>query len=170
MLPHEWKHQAHTLLFITKIHQRGGLFGYCIILLYVTRIDDPPHINMQARLYHAEASVNKTGRLLVSHEAPVTSGFGAEVVAAVSARCFLRLEAPPARVCGYDTPFPLDLRGAVPAHAAARGGRHPRHVQVLRRSVAAALLLPSLRVLSVLYHTLLRCMSGAVQAADAPHV
>ena len=55
----------------------------------------------------AEASVNKTGRLLVSHEAPVTSGFGAEVVAAVSARCFLRLEAPPARVCGYDTPFPL---------------------------------------------------------------
>jgi 2-oxoisovalerate dehydrogenase E1 component beta subunit len=55
----------------------------------------------------AEASVSKTGRLLVSHEAPVTSGFGAEVVAAVAARCFLRLEAPPARVCGYDTPFPL---------------------------------------------------------------
>ncbi|KAK9839859.1 hypothetical protein WJX81_007026 [Elliptochloris bilobata] len=54
-----------------------------------------------------EASVSKTGRVLVSHEAPVTSGFGAEVVAAMSARCFLRLEAPPARVCGYDTPFPL---------------------------------------------------------------
>ena len=54
-----------------------------------------------------EASVNKTGRLLVSHEAPVTSGFGAEIVAAISRRCFLRLEAPPMRVCGYDTPFPL---------------------------------------------------------------
>ena len=55
----------------------------------------------------AEASVSKTGRLLVSHEAPITSGFGAEIVAAIAKRCFLRLEAPPARVCGYDTPFPL---------------------------------------------------------------
>ncbi|CAD7697477.1 unnamed protein product [Ostreobium quekettii] len=54
-----------------------------------------------------EASVNKTGRLLVSHEAPLTAGFGAEIAARVSARCFSRLEAPPARVCGMDTPFPL---------------------------------------------------------------
>mmetsp|Transcript_31222 Transcript_31222/g.69449 ORF Transcript_31222/g.69449 Transcript_31222/m.69449 type:complete len:378 (+) Transcript_31222:120-1253(+) len=53
------------------------------------------------------ASVNKTGRLVVSHEAPLTGGFGAEVTAAVSQRCFLRLEAPPLRVCGLDTPFPL---------------------------------------------------------------
>lgn len=54
-----------------------------------------------------EASVRKTGRLLVSHEAPQTSGFGAEVVATISDRCFWQLEAPPARVCGFDTPFPL---------------------------------------------------------------
>lgn len=53
-----------------------------------------------------EDSVNKTGRVLVSHEAPVTSGFGAEVVAHVVKECFLRLEVPPERVCGYDTPFP----------------------------------------------------------------
>jgi hypothetical protein len=46
-------------------------------------------------------------RLVVSHEAPVTSGFGAEVVSTISERCFWRLQAPPARVCGYDTPFPL---------------------------------------------------------------
>eukprot|EP00877_Chromochloris_zofingiensis_P006572 jgi/Chrzof1/2168/Cz11g04230.t1 len=52
-------------------------------------------------------SVNKTGRLIVSHEAPITSGFGAEITAAVAQRCFLSLEAPPMRVCGADTPFPL---------------------------------------------------------------
>lgn len=57
-------------------------------------------------------SVNKTGRLIVTHEAPITSGFGAEVVAAVAGKCFLRLEAPPLRVCGYDTPFPLTLEPA----------------------------------------------------------
>ncbi len=51
--------------------------------------------------------MNKTGRLLVSHEAPITSGFGGEVVAAITKRCFLRLESPPMRICGYDTPFPL---------------------------------------------------------------
>jgi 2-oxoisovalerate dehydrogenase E1 component beta subunit len=54
-----------------------------------------------------EESVNKTGRLVVTHEAPITSGFGAEVVASIASKCFLRLEAPPLRVCGYDTPFPL---------------------------------------------------------------
>lgn len=59
-----------------------------------------------------EASVSKTGRLVVSHEAPVTSGFGAEVAAAIAARCFLRLEAPPVRVCGWDTPFPGVLEPA----------------------------------------------------------
>ena len=55
----------------------------------------------------AEVSVNKTGRLLVSHEAPITSGFGAEVTATITKRCFARLESPPLRICGYDTPFPL---------------------------------------------------------------
>jgi len=54
-----------------------------------------------------EASVSKTGRMIVSHEAPITCGFGAEVAARVQERCFYSLEAPITRVCGYDLPFPL---------------------------------------------------------------
>jgi len=51
-------------------------------------------------------SVKKTGRLIVSHEAPITSGFGAEICSKMQELCFLNLEAPIKRVCGYDTPFP----------------------------------------------------------------
>jgi len=54
-----------------------------------------------------EQSVNKTGRLIVSHEASLTSGFGAEVVSTITDLCFWKLQAPPVRVCGYDIPFPL---------------------------------------------------------------
>lgn len=53
------------------------------------------------------ASVKKTGRCIVSHEAPLTGGFGAEVAATIQERCFLHLEAPVTRVAGLDTPFPL---------------------------------------------------------------
>ena len=52
-------------------------------------------------------SVQKTGKLIVSHEAPATCGFGAEVVATLQQECFFHLEAPIQRVCGYDTPFGL---------------------------------------------------------------
>jgi 2-oxoisovalerate dehydrogenase E1 component beta subunit len=55
------------------------------------------------------ASVGKTGRAVIVHEAPRTCGFGAELVALVQERCFLHLEAPIARVTGFDTPFPYSL-------------------------------------------------------------
>ncbi|XP_014219212.1 2-oxoisovalerate dehydrogenase subunit beta, mitochondrial isoform X2 [Copidosoma floridanum] len=51
-------------------------------------------------------SVKKTGRAIVSHEAPLTNGFGAEVAATIQEECFLHLEAPVGRVTGWDTPFP----------------------------------------------------------------
>jgi 2-oxoisovalerate dehydrogenase E1 component beta subunit len=52
-------------------------------------------------------SVAKTGRLIITHEAPKTAGFAAEISAVVTEECFLNLESPILRVCGYDTPFPL---------------------------------------------------------------
>jgi pyruvate dehydrogenase E1 component beta subunit len=55
------------------------------------------------------ASVEKTGRLVVVHEAPRACGFGAEILQQVSERAFDYLQAPPARVTGFDTPFPYTL-------------------------------------------------------------
>jgi pyruvate dehydrogenase E1 component beta subunit len=55
------------------------------------------------------ASVRKTGRAVVVHEAPRTCGFGAEIAALLQEACFLHLEAPIARVTGFDTPFPYTL-------------------------------------------------------------
>ncbi len=52
------------------------------------------------------ASVRKTGRCIVLHEATKTSGFGAEVAALVQAKAFFSLEAPVRRVTGWDTPYP----------------------------------------------------------------
>ena len=45
----------------------------------------------------------------MTHEAPLTAGFAGEIAAAVQEEVFLHLEAPIARVCGADTPFPLAL-------------------------------------------------------------
>jgi len=51
-------------------------------------------------------SVSKTGRCMVLHEAPRTSGFGAELIAQIQEDCFYSLEAPISRVTGWDTPYP----------------------------------------------------------------
>jgi 2-oxoisovalerate dehydrogenase E1 component beta subunit len=52
------------------------------------------------------ASVQKTGRCVVVHEATMTSGFGAELATLVQEHCFYHLEAPVMRVTGWDTPYP----------------------------------------------------------------
>lgn len=53
-----------------------------------------------------EASVRKTGRLVVTHEAQQFGGLGAEIAASITERCFEFLEAAPARVTGFDVPYP----------------------------------------------------------------
>lgn len=53
------------------------------------------------------ASVKKTGRCIIVHEAPLTGGFGGEIAARVAEHALLSLVAPIERVAGYDTVIPL---------------------------------------------------------------
>src|SRR5205807_2225779 len=52
------------------------------------------------------AEVSRTGRAVVVHEAPLSAGFGAEVVATLQEEAFYSLDAPIARVTAWDTPYP----------------------------------------------------------------
>ena len=52
-------------------------------------------------------SVEKTGRAVVIHEAPMTGGFGGEIAATIQEHSLYSLEAPVRRVTGWDTIFPL---------------------------------------------------------------
>jgi len=52
------------------------------------------------------ASVRKTGRVVVTHEAAREAGVGAELIASVTERCFNYLESAPVRVTGHDIPYP----------------------------------------------------------------
>lgn len=54
-----------------------------------------------------EASVNKTGRLVVAHEAPTFGGIGGEIASRISERCFYAMEAPAIRVGGFHMPYPV---------------------------------------------------------------
>ena len=73
-------------------------------------------------------SVKKTVRAVVVHEAPRTCGFGAELSALIQERCFLSLEAPVARVTGFDTPFPYTLEAEYLPRA-------PRILQAIRATL-----------------------------------
>lgn len=53
-----------------------------------------------------EASVRKTGRLVITHEAGKSGGVGAEISASITERCFDYLEHAPVRVTGFDVPYP----------------------------------------------------------------
>lgn len=53
-----------------------------------------------------EASVRRTGRVVVAHEASREAGVAAEVIASITERCFEYLESAPLRVTGHDVPYP----------------------------------------------------------------
>ncbi len=92
-----WGQQVHTSLSASSLlKDRHGISCEVIDVRSLIPLDLPCLM----------ASVRKTGRLVVVHEAPKTSGFGAELVASISEVCWSSLKAPPLRVTGYDTPFP----------------------------------------------------------------
>lgn len=95
-----WGAQHHQNMEAAKILKEEHGVGVEVINL---RTLNPLDINA------ITVSVQKTGRCLIAHEAPRTQGFGAEIAAQVMERCFLHLEAPVARCCGLDTPFPNTL-------------------------------------------------------------
>ena len=77
----------------------------CTVIAYGTMV----HVAEQA-IKNSEIDCElidlQTLRCVIVHEAPKTSGFGAEMSASVQERCFYHLEAPIQRVTGWDTPFP----------------------------------------------------------------
>jgi len=92
-----WGNQVNRLLVAAELAAKDGVSCEVIDLRSIVPWDEEL----------VAESVSRTGRCVVAHEAPKTSGFGAEVVSSIQERCFLRLEAPIQRVCGWDTPFPL---------------------------------------------------------------
>merc|ERR1719440_357867 len=92
-----WGNQVNRLMTAAEMAAEDGISCEVIDLQTIIPWDEE----------RVAESVNKTGRLIVTHEAPKTSGFGAEVCSTIQDRCFLRLEAPIQRICGWDTPFPL---------------------------------------------------------------
>ena len=92
-----------TMVFVCEAAAReSGIDAEIIDLRSLWPLDLPTLI----------ASVKKTRRCVVVHEATRTSGFGAELVALVQEHCFYHLEAPIERVTGWDTPYPHALEWA----------------------------------------------------------
>jgi len=102
-----------TMVFVSEAAaQESGIDAEIVDLRTLWPLDLPTVV----------ASVKKTGRCVIVHEATRTSGFGAELAALVQEHCFYHLEAPIERVTGWDTPYPHALEWAYfpgPARVAA---------------------------------------------------
>jgi pyruvate dehydrogenase E1 component beta subunit len=94
-----WSAMVHTAL---EAAEKGAALGYDLEVIDLRTLVP---FDIETIL----ASVQKTGRVVVAHEAPRTSGFGAELAATIQEKAMLHLEAPILRVTGFDTPFPYTL-------------------------------------------------------------
>jgi len=94
-----WSAMVRTAL---EAAERGAARGYDLEVIDLRTL-------IPFDLERIIASVRKTGRVVIVHEAPKTSGFGAELAATIQEKAILHLEAPILRVTGFDTPFPYTL-------------------------------------------------------------
>lgn len=92
-----WGSMMHTVLQVAESLDASGISPEILDLRTLSPMDVPAII----------ASVEKTGRAVVVHEAARTAGLGAEIVAQINEKALLSLEAPVERVSGFDTVFPL---------------------------------------------------------------
>ena len=92
-----WGSMMHTVLQAAESLEAGGISLEILDLRTLSPMDVPAII----------ASVEKTSRAVVVHEAARTAGLGAEIVAQINEKALLSLEAPVERVSGFDTVFPL---------------------------------------------------------------
>ncbi|XP_043802905.1 2-oxoisovalerate dehydrogenase subunit beta, mitochondrial [Apis laboriosa] len=92
-----WGTQVHVLLEVADLVQEE-LGASCEVIDLISIL--PWDTELVCK------SAKKTGRVIITHEAPLTNGFGAEIVSIIQEECFLHLEAPIQRVTGWDTPFP----------------------------------------------------------------
>ena len=90
---------VHTCLEAAQLAEKDGFDPEIIDLRTLLPLDTETIL----------ASVRKTGRVVIAHEAPKTCGYGAELAALIAEKALMSLEAPIARVAGFDTPFPYTL-------------------------------------------------------------
>ncbi len=92
-----WGAMVRDVQKASEMVKKKGIHPEIIDLRTISPMDRETFIN----------SVKKTGRAIIVHEAPKTLGVGAEIVSIINEKAFLYLEAPPTRVTGFDTIFPL---------------------------------------------------------------
>lgn len=96
-----WGAMLHLVTAVVKKLQQEQPWSIEIIdLRTIAPVDRETLIN----------SVTKTGRCVIVHEGPHQAGFGAELIALINEHAFFHLQAPVARVCGFDVPTPLYAR------------------------------------------------------------
>jgi pyruvate dehydrogenase E1 component beta subunit len=92
-----WGAMVREALRAAEAIEKEGINTEVVDMRTISPLDDESMLD----------SVRKTGRVVIVHEAPKTCGLGGEIIARINEKTLMSLEAPPERVTGFDTVFPL---------------------------------------------------------------